>query len=150
MRKWQYSKSISVEPWFEYLKQDQNGEIHKVEIKISWTDFIKSKKHFMKVFQNQTLFANVIWEDYKYLSIFFDIIMFDNSFHLSKFQQSCNINPSNFSRLKKRLITNWIIAEMGWIYYLNPAIAIRSDIISFDLMNLFKEKNTEIYWITEL
>ena len=150
MRKWQYSKSISVEPWYEYLKQDKNWEIHKVEIKVSWTDFIKSKKHFMKVFQNQTLFANVIWEDYKYLSIFFDIIMFDNSFHLQKFQQACWINPSNFSRLKKRLTDNWIIAESNGVFYLNPAIAIRSDIISFELMELFKEKNTQIYWITEL
>lgn len=150
MRKWQYSKSISIEPWYEYLKQDKNWEIHNVEIKVSWTDFIKSKKHFMKVFQNQTLFANVIWEDYKYLSIFFDIIMFDNSFHLQKFQKACWINPSNFSRLKKRLVDNWIIAENNWIFYLNPAIAIRSDIISFELMELFKEKNAQVYWITEL
>lgn len=150
MWKWKYSKNILVEPWYEYLKQDKNGEIHKVEIVISWTDFIKSKKHFMKVFQNQTLFAKEIWEDYKYLSAFFDIIMFDNSFHLSKFQELCWINPSNFSRLKKRLIDKWIIAENKWIYYLNPAIAIRSDIISYELMDLFKEKNSIIYKINEL
>lgn len=150
MRKWKYSKIISVEPWYEYLKQDENWEIHKVEIKISWTDFIKSKKHFMKVFQNQTLFAKEIWEDYKYLSAFFDIIMFDNSFHLSKFQELCWINPSNFSRLKKRLIDKWIIAEQYWVYYLNPAIAIRSDIINYNLMDLFKEKNYTIYKINEL
>lgn len=150
MRKWKYSKIISVEPWYEYLKQDENWEIHKVEIKISWTDFIKSKKHFMKVFQNQTLFAKEIWEDYKYLSAFFDIIMFDNSFHLSKFQELCWINASNFSRLKKRLIDKWIIAEQFWVYYLNPAIAIRSDIINYNLMDLFKEKNSLIYKINEL
>lgn len=150
MRKWKYSKIISVEPWYEYLKQDENWEIHKVEIKISWTDFIKSKKHFMKVFQNQTLFAKEIWEDYKYLSAFFDIIMFDNSFHLSKFQELCWINPSNFSRLKKRLIDKWIIAEQYWVYYMNPAIAIRSDIINYNLMDLFKEKNYTIYKINEL
>lgn len=141
---------ISIEPWYEYLKQDENWEIHKVEIKILWTDFIKSKKHFMKVFQNQTLFAKEIWEDYKYLSAFFDIIMFDNSFHLPKFQDLCWINPSNFSRLKKRLVDKWIIAEKWWIFYLNPAIAIRSDVISYELMDLFKEINQKLYSITEL
>lgn len=104
----------------------------------------------MKVFQNQTLFAKEIWEDYKYLSAFFDIIMFDNSFHLPKFQELCWINTSNFSRLKKRLIDKWIIAEQFWVYYLNPAIAIRSDIISYNLMDLFKEKNSTIYKINEL
>lgn len=150
MWKWKYSKNILVEPWYEYLKQDKNWEIHKVEISILGTDFIRSKKHFMKVFQNQTLFANEIGEDYKYLSAFFDIIMFDNSFHLSKFQELCWINPSNFSRLKKRLVDKWIIAESKWIFYLNPAIAIRSDIISYELMDLFKEKNSTIYKINEL
>lgn len=112
----------------------------------------KPNKIFMKTFLwwNQIKIYSVAWEDCKYFWVLWDCMWYDNELNIQKFKSIIWITESNFSKLKKRLYDNWVIAEINKQYFMNPIIAIKSDTIQSELWNLFEEKNHILYWIDNL
>lgn len=111
--------------------------------------FITPKAKFMKTFLSETQLKvyKVVWEDCKYFAVLWYCMGYDNEINLKKLQKEIWISPANFSRLKKRLIKTWVIEKDDIQYYLNPAIAIKSEKISNKLWDLFAKKNKELYSI---
>lgn len=113
--------------------------------------FIKPKKHFMKLFA--TNYPEIIeknWDDLKnimYLIKFTDI---DNSINMDKFDDVIGGSPSTKSKRRARLIERWVIWKSWSVFYLNPCIAIKTETISYNLWEIFKEINARLYSITEL
>lgn len=145
--------NIGIAPTETVLIQDNiTWDIREVvQSKKEIITFIKPKKHFMKLFA--TNYPDIIeknGDDLKnimYLIKFTDI---DNSINMDKFDDTIWWSSSTKSKRRARLIERWVIAKLGAVFFLNPCIAIKTEAISSALWGIFKEKNSKIYWITEL
>lgn len=129
----------------------KDWEIKEIEPEKRQTNkFITPNSTFMKVFAMDNMdMINNIWDDIKSIFYILQCTDFDNSINMDKFHSMNEWTPSSKSRRKKRLEDKWIIAK-NWSYYLNPAIAIKSEKITNDLWKLFEGKNRELYNITKI
>lgn len=150
MGKWKYSKSIEVWDNETVYIEWEDGELRKAEVKKKWLWHFKSKRHFMKLFLSQDIVADKVWDDYKYIAYISSVLWYDNEINIIRFREKINISNQAFYALKKRLIEKWVIKEIWKEYYLNPLIWVKSETISYDLSQEFKEVNSKLYSITEL
>lgn len=145
-----YIKSIKVWDYENVYVEWEDGELRKVEVQKKWLWHFKSKRHFMKLFLSQDIVADKVWDDYKYIAYISSVLWFDNEINMIRFREKINISNQAFYALKKRLIEKWVIKEIGKEYYLNPLIWVKSETISYDLSQEFREINARLYSITEL
>lgn len=149
-----YCKKFEAKPWKKYIEIDEiTWEAEEVIIrKIYNKRIITHKTKFMMIFTEgiQTAIYKEIWEYYKYIWVLSDCTWYDNTINLTRFRKVIDISDPAYSRLKKKLIDFWMIAEKEKEYYLNPIIWVRKQEIDLDIWDLFKTKNKELYNITEL
>lgn len=142
-------------PWEVYYKENLWWELERfIPEEILSREFFTPihNKNYMKVFTGdiQTTIYHVVGEYYKYTGVLRDYTDSSNVVNMVKFRKAIDITPAAYSNLKKKLLEFAIIAENEWETYLNPIIGIRNENIKVTTWNLFKEKNKELYNITEI
>lgn len=114
-------------------------------------DFFTINRVFMKLFQDLPKdFKKKIWNDWIYVVDILLIMHYDNSFSEPKFRKNIEVVDRVYYKVKRRLIDKWVIkkADDG-DWYINPIIAGRSDKMKTDLVELFKEENSEWSYLFE-
>jgi hypothetical protein len=156
MAKNRFTKSFIPEPWKKYWVQDWDGELKEVDIKKSQIkQFIDIKTNrFMKSYflwdeEDKRIIA-LNWDLFKYFYILGKFSDEDNCINMEKFRAFQNVSWPYYSRLKKILVDRGIITRKNKLYYLNPIFCMKRDKMSLELWEMFKEKNAQLYWITEL
>lgn len=147
------SVNIDVAPSESLFLQDNlTWEIRELETnRKKIIKFIKPKKKFMKLYALQNIeMIKSIWDDWVALIILFDCIDTDNCINMVSFDRKVWGTPSVRSRRRARLIKKWIICKEWRLFYLNPCIAIKTEVVNYKLWDLFKDINSKLYWITEL
>ena len=104
----------------------------------------------MKLFLSQDIVADKVWDDYKYIAYISSVLWYENEINITRFRDRIDISNQAFYALKKRLIDKGVIKQIWKEFYLNPFIWVKSETISYNLSQEFKEINNKVYWITEL
>lgn len=150
MQNRKYIKSIQV--WYNervYIEWE-DWELTETIVKSKWLWNFKSYRRFMKLFLSQDIVADKVWDDYKYIAYISSVLWFENEINMIRFREKIALSNQAFYALKKRLIEKWVIKQIWKEFYLNPFIWVKSETISYNLSQEFKEINHNLYWITEL
>lgn len=150
MQNYKYSKTIKVWVNEKIYIEWSDWELRLTEIQQKWLWNFKSKRHFMKLFLSQDIVADKVWDDYKYIAYISSVLWYENEINITRFRDRIDISNQAFYALKKRLIDKWVIKQIWKEFYLNPFIWVKSETISYNLSQEFKEINNKVYWITEL
>jgi len=139
-----------LEAW-EYVNTE-TWEVTQVTFKESPITF-KSKRKYMKIWMwdiPKTLYSE-IWDDMRYIEAIRASCWADNSVNIQKFKSIVSVDPSTFSRIKKRLKDKWVILDdkATWVFYLNPLLWVQDQEIRVDLWKFFKE-NGKTFWVETL
>lgn len=145
-----YIKSIKVSDNEKVYIEWEDWELRLTTVSSKWLWNFKSKRHFMKLFLSQDIIADKVWDDYKYIAYISSVLWYDNEINMIRFREKIGISNQAFYALKKRLIEKWVIKEIWKEFFLNPFIWVKSETISYNLSQEFKEINVKLYWITEL
>jgi len=145
-----YIKSIKVSDNEKVYIEWEDWELLLTAVSSKWLWNFKSKRHFMKLFLSQDIIADKVWDDYKYIAYISSVLWYDNEINIIRFRDKIWISNQAFYALKKRLIEKWVIKEIWKEFFLNPFIWVKSETISYNLSQEFKEINAKLYWITEL
>lgn len=150
MKNYKYSKKIRVWDNETVYIEWTDWELRIAEVKQKWLWNFKSNRHFMKLFLSQDIIADKVWDDYKYIAYISSVLWFDNAINITRFRAKIAISNQAFYALKKRLVEKWVMKQIWKEYFLNPFIWVKSETISYELSQEFKEINANLYWITEL
>lgn len=153
MQKWIKCKNIANNLTWKYLVDKDTWEIEEIEF-TNRHSFISIKtKSFMRIFDNRELKKRIyerLWDYTKYILLLSDYTDYWNTINFPLFQKDYDITDSLLSKIRKRLEDANIIVKNGKVWYLNPIVAFKWTEVSVELWDIFKDKSSEIYWITSL
>jgi len=141
---WELSSDFELPPVLEFNDDP--------DIKDS-TMLYKSKKFCIVLSHNRESIVKIIdknWETLKYLPILQLDMSQDYTIDITKLCNDFWFQTVHRSRIKRKLIDNWIIANKDGVFYLNPALAMKKRAVPIEIYSLFDKKNKELYNITSI
>ena len=141
-----------VRAWWYF---DVNWEWHELDIsEHQLNKFIFfTRKHHMKIWDSYITKLKVyetLWDYAKYVYFLSDFIDYRSQIDFKIFKSIYWLSDSLLSRVKTRLKEWWIIKQIKWVWYMNPAIISKWDRIETEIAEEFKQDNSKLFWITEL
>ena len=137
---WNY-KLIDLNTW-EIL--EPNIKTSKYKLTLS------NKKQFMKKWTDRKLNITIKkWLSLLEKEILFDLLDYidnDNIINFKLLAVDYWYSPSKISKARWLLEDKWLVKKCNWIYYLNPIVWIKTQEISQELIDLFKD-TFERYWV---